>query len=104
MAGLLVEKISGMEYEKYMVEKILKPLGVTTPHPVYPSPEMVELMALPYNAGGGSGQPKPVEQVHFDVYPAGDIYLTAEDMARFLGAHVNGGIFNGHRILSEASV
>jgi CubicO group peptidase (beta-lactamase class C family) len=104
MAGLLIEKISGQEYEKYMVEHVLTPLGVTTPHPVYPSPEMVEVMALPYEPGGPNGKPKPVEQVHFDVYPAGDIYLTAEDMARFLEMHLNGGMFRGKRILSEASV
>jgi CubicO group peptidase (beta-lactamase class C family) len=103
-AGLLVEKISGQEYEEYVLEHILKPLGVTTPHPVYPSADMVELMALPYNAGGSRGEPEAVAQVHFDVYPAGDIYLTAEDMARFLGAHLNGGVFNGNRILSEESV
>jgi CubicO group peptidase (beta-lactamase class C family) len=104
MAGLLVEKLSDTEYEDYVVENILKPLGVETPHPVYPSPEMVELMALPYMQGGSSGKPQPVAQVHYDVYPAGDIYLTPEDMARFLGAHLNGGVFNGHRILSEESV
>ena len=104
MAGLLVQKISGEEYEKYMVEHVLAPLGVTTPHPVYPSPEMVEVMALPYEPGGANGKPQPVEQVHFDVYPAGDIYLTAEDMARFLAMHLNGGTFHGKRILSEASV
>jgi CubicO group peptidase (beta-lactamase class C family) len=103
-AGLLVQKISGVEYEKYIVDNILKPLGVTTPHPVYPSPDMVERMALPYNAGGSLGKPAPTAQVHFDVYPAGDIWLTAEDMARFLGAQLNGGVFNGKRILSEASV
>jgi CubicO group peptidase (beta-lactamase class C family) len=77
---------------------------VTTPHPVYPSAEMVELMALPYMPGGSRGKPQPVAQVHYDVYPAGDIYLTPEDMARFLGAHLNGGVFNGQRILSEDSV
>jgi len=104
MAGLLIEKISGKEYEEYMVENVLKPLGIKTPHPVYPSPEMIELMALPYMPGGADGKPKPVAQVHYDVYPAGDIYLTAEDMARFLGAHINGGVFNGNRILSEESV
>ena len=103
-AGLLVQKISGVEYEKYMVDNILAPLGVTTAHPVYPSPEMVERMALPYAAGGTFGKPEPVAQVHFDVYPAGDVYLTAEDMARYLGAQLNGGVFNGKRILSEASV
>ena len=103
-AGLLVQKISGVEYEKYIVENVLKPLGVTTPHPIYPSPDMVERMALPYSAGGSLGKPEPVAQVHFDVYPAGDIYLTAEDMARFLGAQLNGGVFQGKRILSQESV
>jgi len=103
-AGLLVQKISGVEYEKYMVDHVLKPLGMTTAHPVYPSPEMVERMALPYKAGGSLGKPEPEVQVHFDVYPAGDVYLTAEDMARYLGAQLNGGVFHGNRILSEESV
>ena len=103
-AGLLVQKISGLEYEKYIVDNVLKPLGVTTEHPVYPSPEMVERMALPYGAGGSLGKPAPVAQVHFDVYPAGDVYLTAEDMARYLVAQLNGGVFHGNRILSEQSV
>ena len=103
-AGLLVQKVSGVEYEQYIVDNVLKPLGVTTAHPVYPSPEMVERMALPYNAGGSLGKPAPVAQVHFDVYPAGDIYLTAEDMARYLVAQLNGGVFHGNRILSEESV
>jgi CubicO group peptidase (beta-lactamase class C family) len=103
-AGLLVQKISEIEYEQYLVDRILKPLGMTTPHPVYPSPEMVERMALPYNAGGSLGKPAPVAQVHFDVYPAGDLYMTAEDMARFLGAQINRGTFQGTRILSEESV
>jgi len=104
MAGLLLEKLSGESYEHYMVTHILEPLGVKTPHPVEPSAEMVELMALPYMPGRNGKPPQPVSQVHFDVYPAGDIYLTAEDMARFLGAHLNGGMFNGKRILSEESV
>ena len=103
-AGLLVQKISGVEYEKYIVDNVLKPLGVTTAHPVYPSPEMVERMALPYEPAAPSASLSPWPQVHFDVYPAGDIYLTAEDMARFLGAQLNGGVFDGKRILSEASV
>jgi CubicO group peptidase (beta-lactamase class C family) len=103
MAGLLIEKISTVEYEKYMYENVLKPLGIKTEHFVRPTPEMVELMALPYNASAGK-PPTPVEQVHFDVYPAGDIWLRAEEMARFLGAHLNGGMWQGKRIISEASV
>ena len=105
LAGLLLEKLSGIEYEKYVRDRVLKPLGVSTPHPVYPSPEMVEMMALPYEIGSAGGPPRPAPQVHTDVYPAGGTaYLTAEDMARFLGAHLNGGVFQGQRILSETSV
>ncbi len=103
-AGLLVQKISGVEYEKYVVDNILKPIGVTTPHPVYPSADMVERLALPYLAGGSLGQPVPTAQVHFDVYPAGDIYLRPSDMARYLIAQLNGGVVDGQRILSEESV
>jgi CubicO group peptidase (beta-lactamase class C family) len=105
LAGLLLEKISGVEFENYVCEHVLHPLGVRTSHPVCPSPEMVELMALPYENGSPEGQPRPAPLVHTDVYPAGGTaYLTAEDMARFLGTHLNGGVFQGKRILSEASV
>jgi CubicO group peptidase (beta-lactamase class C family) len=102
LAGFLLEKISGVEYDKYISEHVLKPLGVTTPSPFHPSPEMVEMMALPYNVVGN--QPRPAAQVFVDATPAGNAYLTAEDMARFLGAQVNGGGFQGQRILSEESV
>jgi serine-type D-Ala-D-Ala carboxypeptidase/endopeptidase len=104
LAGLLLEKISGVEYEKYVCDHVLKPLGITTLHPCTPSPEMVELMALPYDVDKAAGPPRPAAQVHTDVYPAGNAYLSAENMARFLGAHVNGGVFQGRRILSAASV
>ena len=83
---------------------LLKPLGVTTPHPVYPSPDMVERMALPYGAGGSFGKPEPTAQVHFDVYPAGDIYLTPEDMARYLIAQLNGGVVDGKRMPGRAAL
>jgi hypothetical protein len=79
-------------------------LGSETAHPLTLSPEIVERLALPYNPGGSAGQPEPLAQVQYDYYPAGDMYLTAEDMARFLGAHLNKGVFNGNRILSEEAV
>jgi len=103
MAGLLVEKISGMSYEDYVVNEILAQLGVKTAQPIAPSAVMVERMALPY-VKTSKGTPSPVSQVRYDVYPAGDVYLTAEDMVRFLAAHLNGGEFQGARILNGKSV
>ncbi len=101
IAGYLVERISGQDFEDYIVEHVLAPLGIETPGPVRPTPEMVERLALPYVPSPAG--PRPVAQTFFDVYPAGDIYLTAEDMARFLCAHLNGGVFQGARILSAES-
>ena len=103
MVGLLVEEISGMSYEDYVVEKILAPLGVKTAHRIEPTAVMVERMALPY-VKTPKGTPLPVSRVRYDVYPAGDVYLTAEDMVRFLAAHLNGGEFRGARILNRKSV
>ena len=103
VAGLILEKVSGQEYEEYVVEKILRPLGVKTRGPIRPKPEMMERMALPYMPSPQK-KPTPLSFVHYDVYPAGDVYLTAEDMARFLGMHLNGGQFNGAKILSSESI
>lgn len=103
IAGHLVERVSGLEYEEYLVRNVLEPVGATTSAPVRPTAEMEELMARTYERSD-EGRPAPVRRVFFDVYPAGDLYLTAEDMARYLGAHLNGGTFGGGRILSAASV
>jgi CubicO group peptidase (beta-lactamase class C family) len=103
IAGYLIEQVTGQDYESFVVEHILRPLGVTTPSPVHPTAEMVELMANTYRRGE-DGRPVPVSRVFFDVHPAGDLYMTAGDMGRFLAAQLNGGEFNGVRILSEASI
>jgi len=101
--GLLLERITGRDFQEYVVEEVLRPLGVETPAPVRPTPQMLERMAFPYEASA-DGKPLPVAPIRYDVYPAGDVYLTAEDMARFLGAHVGGGAFGGARLLSVDSV
>jgi CubicO group peptidase (beta-lactamase class C family) len=98
--GLLVEKVSGISYEEYLVNNILMPVGVYTTNPVSPTPKMVEMMAFPYIREENGGL-KPAELIQYSIYPAGDIYLTAEDMARFIGVLLNEGVFNGQRILSR---
>lgn len=102
LAGLLIEKVSGMSYEKFLVEKILKPLGVKLDGPIHPSPMMIEEMALPYRLDGR--KPVPETRYRFDVYPAGDAYLSVPAMAKILLTQINRGSHAGVSILSEASV
>lgn len=102
LAGLLIERISGQPFPAYVTEQVLKPIGVQTPEPFEPTADMVERIALPYSLW--NNRPEPEEQIRLDVYPAGDVYLTAADMARLVGALLNEGVFNGQRILDAATV
>ena len=102
LAGYLVERVSDQTYEDYIVEHILQPLGVPTPKPVEPTPEMVEVMALPYRLAQSTAVPEA--QVRYDVFAAGDICLTASDMARFLAAQLNDGVHNGNRVFEATTV
>ena len=97
----VVEKVSNRSYDEYVAESILQPLGIDIASASVPTPAMVEHLALPYTIQDNAAV--PTAQVRYDVYSAGDIYLRAEDMARFLAAQLNGGIFRGQRILSETS-
>jgi CubicO group peptidase (beta-lactamase class C family) len=86
-----------------VTENIFRPLAIVTDQPFQPSPKMVERMALPYDRGT-NGVLKPIAQFRTAEYPAGNAFLTAEEMARFLGALINGGVFQGKKILSASSV
>jgi serine-type D-Ala-D-Ala carboxypeptidase/endopeptidase len=102
LAGLLVERISGQPFTEYLTEHIFKPLGIQTPEPFDPTPEMAEKIAFPYSLW--NNRPEPEEQIRVDAYPAGDAYLKPSDMARVVGALLNNGVFNGQRILDAATV
>lgn len=103
VAGLLVEKLSGMSYEEYIVARVLTPLGVAAAHPVNPTDAMAEMMTFPY-LEDPDGSFRPVARTWTDLYPAGDAWVRPQDMIRFLGAHLNGGVFGGSRILSQELV
>ena len=102
LAGLLIEKISGQSYQDYLVEHILKPLQIESEGPLVPTPHMIEELALPYNLY--KNQAIPEYQKRFDVFPAGDIYLTCSEMANFLIAHINDGMYKGQALLQPGSV
>ena len=102
VAGLLVEEVSGQRFEKYIVENILKPVGVNTRGPINPTPEMLELLALPYKVQDHKAI--PVSPHRFDVFPAGEAYLTVPAMSKILLSYLNEGQLNGKKILSKSSV
>jgi D-alanyl-D-alanine-carboxypeptidase/D-alanyl-D-alanine-endopeptidase len=100
-AGWMIAKTAGRTYDAYVNNNILRPLGIEVDAPSVPSPTVVERLALPYNTL--DNEPVPAAQVRYDVFAAGDIYLRASDMARFVAAQLGDGEYRGARILSAES-
>ena len=94
LAGAIVAHVSGMEYETYVEQNILKPLGMmhTTfreqyaPRDGLPQPMSAELaahMAQNIESRQGAWQAVPHEHI-VSMAPAGSAVSTAADMARYM--------------------
>jgi CubicO group peptidase (beta-lactamase class C family) len=99
LAGLLVEDVSGMSYEAYLRQYILQPLDMIRSS-VTPPRGRGGSLATAYELDGGRFLPIP-----YEIYqtPASSILSTAVDMGHFLMAHLQHGVYRGHRILSDSA-
>jgi CubicO group peptidase (beta-lactamase class C family) len=103
LAAHVVERVSGMSFEQYLRENILGPLGMersiyrrTVP------PELAADMALGHTLKDEHLFAQPLERVV--VVSGGSMSTTAPDLTRFMLAHLQGGQYEGHRILREETV
>jgi len=94
LAGYIVEVVSGMPFYEYVEKNIFAPLGMR--HSSFRQPVPRELAA----DLGLERFPKP----QTIPYPVATLVSTAEDMGRFMLAHLNGGQVDGGRILQASSV
>jgi CubicO group peptidase (beta-lactamase class C family) len=100
LAGLIVEDICRTEWERYVEQKILEPLGMkytTSRQPVPPG--LSGDLATGYEFSGGEFKPRGFEFV--PLAPAGSVSASAADMGRFMMAHLQNGRLGQARILSE---
>ncbi len=102
LAGHVVEAVSGMSFDQYIEENILKPLGMnstTTRQPV--PPQLADNVALGYTYAKGTYQPRPF--FYHQLSPAISASTTATDIARFMIAHLQNGRYQDVRILEEST-
>jgi CubicO group peptidase (beta-lactamase class C family) len=102
LAGYIVERISGEDFEQYLTDHILTPLGMTHTSAVQPLPgELMAELARGYHYH--NGQYKPVDFEWISAAPAAPIHTTATDMARFMIAHLNHGQYGQAQLLQPAT-
>jgi CubicO group peptidase (beta-lactamase class C family) len=100
LAGYIVERVSGEPFEAYVERHILEPLGMahSTFREPLPQPLAAQLSS-PYERASLPARP-------FEIVgpaPAGALSATADDMARFMIAHLQNGRLGDARILQEAT-
>ncbi|KAB2641201.1 MAG: beta-lactamase family protein [Verrucomicrobia bacterium] len=111
-AGRIIEVISGMSYEDFMKKRLFVPLGMkdTT---FMPTAIQLTRLAKSYkaNPAGTDLEETTVSQLKYPLddrtrqpMPAGGLFSTAADTARFCQMLISGGSFQGQRILSQAAV
>jgi CubicO group peptidase (beta-lactamase class C family) len=111
-AGRIIEVVSGMPYEEFLDKRLFGPLGMkdTT---FWPSEEQFKRLARSYrpNADKKGLEEVPISQLRYPLtdrkrqpMPAGGLFSTAADVGRFCQMVLNGGVFEGKRLLSEEAV
>jgi CubicO group peptidase (beta-lactamase class C family) len=99
LAAYIVERVSGMTFDEYVETNIFKPLNMNNSTFRQPVPaEIAGESSLGFAYLNGAYQSDTFEYIQ--PYPVGALSSTAEDMAKFMLAHLNMGSYQGNRILS----
>lgn len=97
MAERVVEEVSGKAYAAFVRQEILAPLGMRlSRYPLAGYPE--GSFAHPYSEGKMQGQE------FVNAYGTGGLSSTPTDMMHLAMMFMNGGEYEGHRLLSRAAV
>ncbi len=96
LAGYIVERVSGQNYDDYIEQHIFQPLQMNSSSFRQPLPEnLAANMSNAYILA--SDEAKPFEII--GPFPAGSLSSTATDMANFMIAHLQNGKFGDAQIL-----
>lgn len=115
LAGAILEKISGVRFDNYIRDNIIKPLGLYGGHNV-DSLDASRFALIYRNVDGewvASDGPYKSRAEDMPGYilgysapifsPTGGVKMSVEDLAKYVMMHINYGQLNGVRIISEES-
>ncbi len=102
IAAYIVEQVSGMAWDDYVEENILRPLRMAHTTFRQPVPEKLSAnVSKGYTYSEGEFHEEPF--VYVPLAPVAAASTTATDMANFMIAHLNLGKFGNSRILDAAT-
>jgi len=102
LLGYIIEKLSGMSYDDYVKEKILKPLGMSRSFFRKGDVEADPNVAVPYIITRDGEIKKSVHP--YGVYADGGLISSVIDLAKYLAMYLNRGSYEGATLLSPESI
>ncbi|HZM71044.1 MAG TPA: serine hydrolase domain-containing protein [Candidatus Cryosericum sp.] len=98
VAGLVLEKVTGREFNIYVRERVLRPMGMATGD-FDLTPELAARLAKSYDAGG---RETPFQ--HIILPPAGSLNVSVKELAQLVLFFLGRGTVDGTGILTPESV
>lgn len=98
LAGYILQVASEKPFEAYMEENLFVPLGMRN--------SSFDVEVVRQNKNRAIGHSRPFEKVPLSIpmIPAGSVYSSAEDMAKFIQFHMNKGKFDNKSLLKPALI
>jgi len=103
LIGAVIEKVSGMRYEDYISQHILKPIGMEHSFFSKQKAESDPEFAVPY-ATMPDGKRMPSTYPYHSVAAAGGLISSAEDMIQYVNMYLNCGKVNGVQLAGRKSI
>jgi len=101
LSGFVAESVSGIDFDLWCDRRILRPLGMTNSG--YRLADLsTSNIAMPYTSSPQGFT--PILQYGYPDYPDGALRTSAAHLARWLGAFMNYGSFQGARVLDVDTV
>jgi CubicO group peptidase (beta-lactamase class C family) len=100
LIGLLVEEISGVDFNTYCKQNIFIPLGMNNTH--WRLDEITGTIVQPYNYT--KRKYEVIQHYTFTDYPNGGLRSTSSDLFKFLSAFVNQGQSNSYELLKSSTI
>jgi len=102
-AGVLVERVSGKKWEKFIAEKIFKPLGMEESNFSVEDSKKADDFSFPYGEKDDKTVAIPFRNIDA-MGPAGSINSNVEEMAKWLLLHLGKGKVGEEQLISESNL
>jgi CubicO group peptidase (beta-lactamase class C family) len=102
LEGYLVERISGIPFNQYCNQNIFIPLGMNNTHWYLSEYSNSNMLANPHYYY--DSQFVPIDNYGFADYPDGMLHTNVKDLANFMIAIFQSGVFNNNTILSPETL